>query len=78
MVLGNGDNIQSKTRELIASLSKIDMTLLNGEAHMYWMELLRPMQSSLGIILSTGNLDVQRLEFINLSKALINSVKSSA
>ncbi len=76
MVLGEGNNIQASGENLIESLSSIDMTLLKGEAHTFWMDLIQPMETSLEKIIGTKDRDEQRLEFINLSKTLIVSIQS--
>ena len=76
MVLGDGQDIQKSGKALIESLDKVEMALLEGASHMFWMELLKPMESSIEIIANTNNRNQQRLEFINLSKVLIASVQS--
>lgn len=76
MVLGDGQDIQKSGKALIESLDKVDMALLEGASHIFWMELLKPMESSIEIIANTNNRNQQRLEFINLSKVLIASVQS--
>jgi Cu(I)/Ag(I) efflux system membrane fusion protein len=76
MVKGQASAITSTGEEVAKSLSKVDMKLTKGEAHMHWMALLTPMQTSLDRIILSKDQDTQRLEFINLSKALINAVES--
>lgn len=76
MVEGNGGVIRKEGLKLKSVLDKVDMKLLKGEAHLYWMEMLKPMEVSLKIINSTADRDTQRLQFINLSKALITSIES--
>ena len=76
MVDGNASNIRKAGINVRKALDKVNMNLTKGEAHMHWMTLLNPMQQSLDFITSTGNRDSQRLEFINLSKVLINALQS--
>ncbi len=76
MVEGDGNNIQETAKLVESSLEKVDMALVKGDAHMFWMELLKSMQTSIEKIVGSSNRDAQRLEFINLSKALIVSVQS--
>ncbi|PIQ46853.1 MAG: efflux transporter periplasmic adaptor subunit [Cytophagales bacterium CG12_big_fil_rev_8_21_14_0_65_40_12] len=76
MVKGQALAIQKAGKEVASSLAKVDMKLTKGEAHMHWMALLTPMQTSLNKIISNNERDMQRLEFINLSKAFINAVQS--
>lgn len=76
MVVGNGNDIRKAGIKVKSVLDKVDMKLAKGEAHMHWMAMLSPMNESLERINTTGDRDQQRLQFINLSKALINAVQS--
>ncbi len=76
MVEGDGAKIRKSGLNVKAALEEMDMSLTKGDAHLHWMELLNPMSESLLLITNTGNRDVQRLQFINLSKGLINAVQS--
>ena len=76
MVEGDASAIRKAASPVQTKLEKVDMTLAKGDAHMHWMALLSPMQDALARIISTENRDTQRLQFINLSKALINAVRS--
>lgn len=58
-----------------ASLSKVDMKLLDNKAHDIWMDLLRPMQSSLDKITQTSDVEEQRKHFETLSDNLIEAVE---
>ncbi|EOZ95790.1 putative Co/Zn/Cd efflux system membrane fusion protein [Indibacter alkaliphilus LW1] len=58
-----------------ASLAKVDMKLLEGKAHDIWMDLLRPMQSSLDKITQTSDVEEQRKHFETLSDNLIEAVE---
>jgi len=76
MVEGDGDKIRKAGIVVEGALKNVDMSLTKGDGHMHWMAMLNPMQESLTAISSTEDRDVQRLQFINLSKALINAVQS--
>lgn len=76
MVEGNSSNIRKTGVAVKQALAKVDMGLTNGAGHSHWMNMLEPMQESLEVITTSGDRDLQRLQFINLSKALINSVQS--
>ncbi|WP_304516401.1 efflux RND transporter periplasmic adaptor subunit [Cecembia rubra] len=58
-----------------ASLAKLDMKLLEGKAHDIWMDLLRPIQSSLEKIAQTADVEEQRKYFEILSDNLIEAVE---
>jgi len=70
-----------KTNEIIskinASLKNVDMSLLKDQvAHKIWMDLLKEIKSSLNIIKSSREIKAQRVAFIHLSAAMINTVKA--
>ena len=76
MVEGTARPIRDQAEKVSAALSKVQMKLLKGEAHMHWMALLSPIEESLKQINNSDDRDEQRLQFINLSKALINALNS--
>jgi len=76
MVEGVGAKIRKAGVRVKNALDNVDMKLTKGEAHLHWMDLLNPIEESLAIITATGDRDKQRLNFINLSKALINAIES--
>lgn len=76
MVDGIARPIRDQAGKVKSALAKVDMSLVKGEAHMHWMALLTPMEQSLENINNSDDRDVQRLQFINLSKALINALDS--
>ncbi len=76
MVEGNGSNIRQVGVEVKKALNAMDMTLTQGAGHTHWMAVLAPMQQSVEAIVTSTDRDLQRLQFINLSKALINAVQS--
>ena len=76
MVKGEANSIKTAAVKVKELLSKVDMSLTKGEAHMHWMAMLNPMDESLKKIEGSSDRDQQRLEFINLSKALVNAVQS--
>jgi Cu(I)/Ag(I) efflux system membrane fusion protein len=58
------------------ALKKIDMSLLKGDAHMYWMEQLKALDSHAEKIVHSEDVEKQRNQFDFLSQAMINSVKA--
>ncbi|MGB3799864.1 MAG: efflux RND transporter periplasmic adaptor subunit, partial [Lewinella sp.] len=59
---------------LAESLSGVDMMLLEGEAHQYWMEQLNALSSHLESLSETTDLADQRRQFGFFSQALINTL----
>ncbi|PRY88538.1 efflux RND transporter periplasmic adaptor subunit [Mongoliibacter ruber] len=66
---------QSTISPAKSTLSKVDMKLLDSKAHDIWMDLLRPIQSSLDKIAQTADVEEQRKHFETLSDNLIEAVE---
>jgi Cu(I)/Ag(I) efflux system membrane fusion protein len=66
----------SSAIELLTSLEQVDMSLLTGDAHRYWMEQLSAIRSHAQKITETSDVEVQRQQFDFLSQAMINVVKA--
>ncbi len=58
------------------ALDKVNMGLLEGEAHMLWMEKLDAMKKPLVVITNSKNISKQRLAFAHFGDALYASIKS--
>ncbi|MFP4527608.1 MAG: efflux RND transporter periplasmic adaptor subunit [Candidatus Kapaibacterium sp.] len=70
-------SIASKNaRGLLNALSKADMTLLNTNAHAYWMLAADSIKSTAELILNSSNIDEQREAFIGLSNNMIKVAKA--
>ena len=70
-----------KTNEIVSkistSLKKVDMNLLKDPAaHKLWMNLLKEVKVSVHLMKASTEIKVQRAAFIQLSSAMINSVKA--
>jgi Cu(I)/Ag(I) efflux system membrane fusion protein len=57
------------------SLSSVDMKLLTGNAHTQWMDIMDKMNNHLKQIQSSGDIEVQRKEFSNLSNEFYKALK---
>ncbi|GAB5552901.1 MAG: hypothetical protein Sapg2KO_24920 [Saprospiraceae bacterium] len=75
LVSTNSIEAQKAIDEVSASLANIDMSLLKGEAHDFWMEQLGAMQTHSEKIATSNKIEEQRAQFDFLSQALIKSVK---
>lgn len=62
--------------KVVEQLDKIDMSLLKGEAHIYWMEQLNALQSHSEKITELEDVEEQRRQFGFLSDAIINSMEA--
>jgi Cu(I)/Ag(I) efflux system membrane fusion protein len=61
---------------LLKSISEIDMKLIKGEAHIYWMEQLNSLKSHGESIKNSNEIEKQRDQFDFLSQAMINTLKA--
>lgn len=57
------------------ALVKVDMSLLKGEMHNHWMTTLPLLNSALGKIQSSTDIEMQRLAYADLSDALYSAIK---
>lgn len=62
--------------KVVVQLDKIEMSLLKGDAHIYWMEQLNALQAHSKKITELEAVDEQRKQFGFLSDALINSIEA--
>jgi Cu(I)/Ag(I) efflux system membrane fusion protein len=58
----------------LQELKNVDMTLIKGEAHQYWMKQLAALQGHGKKLTSLDDVEMQRQQFDFLSDALINSI----
>lgn len=61
--------------KLLSNLSKVDMKLLNEEAHNHWMTIETEIKSSATSIASSKNIKTQRNHFKHLSSHFINAIQ---
>lgn len=57
------------------SLQKVDMMLVKGDAHEYWMSQLKALNSHQATLLNTDKLVEARTQFSFISQALIDAIK---
>jgi len=66
----------SKTILLLkSSIGKIDMTLLNGDAHIKWMKNKKELDKTISEIIKAKDIISQRIFFADLSNYLFNTIK---
>lgn len=63
------------SEKLIKALGKVDMKLLEGDAHMEWMKQHQAIKENAGGISSAGSIDKARSSFKGLSDSLIKVVE---
>ena len=76
LVLTNANQASLETDLLLKTLQNVDMSLLKGESHEYWMTQLRAMEGHGTKIKNSPDVEEQRSQFDFLSQAMINSIKA--
>ena len=76
LISSNSDPANKEAHLVLQTLEKVDMSLLQGEAHMHWMDLLYNMITVLESIKTSADLEAQRQAFIQLSEDITASVKT--
>lgn len=71
----DADKTAKSTQEILEALSSVDMLLLKGKAHEYWMEKLNQIEGETKSIAQTNDIEAQRTMFVKLSESLIETVK---
>lgn len=62
--------------QLVEKVAAMDMSLLKGDAHLYWMEQLDALQAHSKKIVEANEVEAQRKQFGFLSDALIQSIEA--
>lgn len=65
-----------KSKQLIESLNKIDMKLVKGESHVFWMAQMKVITENTNGIIEATDISEQRDLFSSLSNTLISTTKS--
>lgn len=64
-----------KAKAIKAKMTKVDMGLLKGDAHLMWMDMMKPIENNLDKIIASSNVDKQRLAFADLTDGVYKTVK---
>ena len=75
LVQENPSTASVASKSLLNNLSKVDMKLLEGDAHTQWMSLEKELKSSATAISKTSDIKEQRDHFKHLSSQLIKTVQ---
>jgi len=63
-------------QEVQQALSKVDMKLLTGEAHLQWMDILGNLDKQIRLIISSAKIEEQRLAFSGFSDQFYKAIKT--
>ena len=70
------EEAQKQAKDILTNLEKVNMELVKGDAHMYWMKLAKTIKVKAKVIAEAENIDTQRRAFKPLSDAMIDIYKS--
>ena len=70
----NDEQAATAVTQLQKALGRVDMKLLDGEAHMLWMKHLKALQPAVGQLLKANDIKARREAFALLSEALAQTV----
>lgn len=76
LVASENEKVKASAEKLRALLNKVDMKLVDGKAHLYWMEKGEALKGASQKILTAKNIDLQRASFDELSVALISAAQA--
>ena len=75
LVATDSEQAATTAKQIMETLPKVDMTLVNGDAHIYWMEQLNALQAHGEKITTLTDVEEQRKQFDFFSQALIKTIK---
>ncbi|WP_423127557.1 efflux RND transporter periplasmic adaptor subunit [Gaoshiqia sp. Z1-71] len=67
---------RSGSQKVKNALSKVDMSLLQGQAHHHWMDVKKQLSAAAAMIENTENIGVQREHFEKLSEQILEMTES--
>jgi len=73
-VASDEKQVEAKAKTVLSSLNKIDMTLLKGNAHVEWMNLLKYIEENLNGIVTMKGIEMKRSHFSIVSNKLIEAI----
>lgn len=75
LVLTDAQQTKQAVAPFLQAIEKVDMNLVQGEAHLYWMDQLNALKAHGKKIAELDDVEVQRKQFDFLSQALIKTIK---
>jgi len=70
------EEAQIQAKEILTKLEKVNMELVKGDAHMFWMKKAKIIKEKAKVIAEAENIDTQRRAFKPLSETMIEIYKS--
>lgn len=75
LVASNSKAAADAARNVSSALAKVDMELLQGDAHNLWMSKLKSINEGIKLIQVSGDLEIQRASFSKLTGAFYGALK---
>ncbi|MFT5780079.1 MAG: Cu(I)/Ag(I) efflux system membrane fusion protein [Crocinitomicaceae bacterium] len=72
LVKSNSGKVKSNSAKMYSLVKNVDMKLVSGQSHMYWMANQEELLASLEKIKNSDKIEAQRKSFDELSNAMIN------
>lgn len=76
LVEAKNNEAKKFAEQMEKEMTKVDMKLLKGESHMYWMEKSEKINKAIKLIISGKTIDLQRASFDELSVELISCAQA--
>ena len=76
LVATDATSAATATEAFLAQLGKVDMSLLKGDAHLYWMDQLNGMKGHAEQIGKEADVEKQRTQFSFLSELIIQTLEA--
>ena len=76
LIAANAQSAKKEALKISANLKGVEMKLLKGESHEYWMKQLKILNNEAKKISQIENIDTQRKSFKSLSDAMIKVIRS--
>ena len=67
--------VEKEAKKALSALKNIDMKLLNGDSHIEWMKLLKPIQENLNGIINMKGIEMKRSHFSIVSNKTTTSIE---
>lgn len=72
----NKEDAQNQAKEILKNIKNVNMELVKGDAHMFWMKKAKIIKEKAKVIAEAENIDTQRRAFKPLSETMIEIYKS--
>lgn len=76
LVASDVKSTSEKANNLLVSIEKVDMKTLDMNVHMVWMKVLKPLKDEAKALITSKNIEDQRVQFIDLSENMFKLMKS--